>query len=167
MKEIICHIEKCLGCKSCEIACAVAHSQSQNMLASLEEVPLPRKRLQVLSLGKDQIAESPAPFVLQCRHCAEPACVDVCIAGGVIKDEKTGVVTFNTERCVGCWSCTMVCPFGGIVRDVRGGRALKCDRCPDREIPACVEACPTGALIVCEVEEESVLDMQMTLKKRI
>jgi anaerobic carbon-monoxide dehydrogenase iron sulfur subunit len=161
MKEIICRIEQCLACKSCEIACAVAHSQSQNIVAALDEVPLPRKRLQVLSL--DINSGRPSAFVLQCRHCAEPACVDVCIAGGVVKDEKTGVVTFNTDRCVGCWSCTMVCPFGGILRDIKGGRALKCDRCPERETPACVEACPTKALMLCEVEEveeELLLDIK-------
>ncbi len=33
--------------------------------------------------------------------------------------------------------------------------AIKCDRCPDLEVPACAAACPTGALVFKEVEEFS------------
>jgi len=153
MKEITFRVERCLGCKSCELACAVAHSTSQNLVQALDEFPLAKKRLAVLLLDEKNSLVRSNSFVLQCRHCSQPACVDVCIAGGVAKDEATGVVTFNAERCVGCWSCTMLCPFGGIVRDIRGSRALKCDRCPDRDTPACVEACPTRALVYSEVEE--------------
>ena len=96
-------------------------------------------------------------LALQCRHCEEPACVDVCIAGGVIKDEETGIVRFDKDKCVGCWSCTMVCPFGAIIRVSRVGFAQKCDRCTERELPACVEACPTKALVFCEIEEFEAL----------
>jgi len=47
----------------------------------------------------------------------------------------------------------MVCPYGVIGREWERRIALKCDRCPDREIPACVEACPTKALVFMEEEE--------------
>jgi carbon-monoxide dehydrogenase iron sulfur subunit len=46
----------------------------------------------------------------------------------------------------------MVCPFGVIAREEERKVALKCDRCPDRDVPACVEACPTRSLIFTEVE---------------
>ena len=45
----------------------------------------------------------------------------------------------------------MACPFGAIVQDRRKQIALKCDRCPDREIPACVASCPTKAISLQEV----------------
>ena len=83
--------------------------------------------------------------------------MDACIAGGVMKDPETGVVHFDQDRCVGCWSCTMICPYGAVVRVSDGKYAMKCDRCPDRDVPACVEACPTGALVFCESEELSFL----------
>jgi carbon-monoxide dehydrogenase iron sulfur subunit len=41
----------------------------------------------------------------------------------------------------------MVCPYDAIFRDEEREVAIKCDLCPDREIPACVEACPTEALV--------------------
>lgn len=47
----------------------------------------------------------------------------------------------------------MMCPFGVIGRERKGRHvAVKCDRCPDREIPACVSSCPTHALELLEVE---------------
>ena len=53
----------------------------------------------------------------------------------------------------------MVCPFGGIVRNDELHQAMKCDQCPDLDIPACVEACPTRALSYCEVSELISLTM--------
>jgi carbon-monoxide dehydrogenase iron sulfur subunit len=49
--------------------------------------------------------------------------------------------------------CIMACPFGAIKRDPAAKIIVKCDMCPDREIPACVEACKTNAIEVVEVEE--------------
>jgi carbon-monoxide dehydrogenase iron sulfur subunit len=62
------------------------------------------------------------------------------------KDEE-GFTRHDADKCVGCWMCIMVCPFGAISR--QESVALKCDLCPDREDSfACVEACPTNALFV-------------------
>ncbi len=68
-------------------------------------------------------------------------------------DRKTGLVMIDKDRCIGCWSCIMVCPFGVVVQYQEEGKALKCDLCPDEKIPPCVRACPTEALIYCEKEE--------------
>jgi len=48
---------------------------------------------------------------------------------------------------VGCWMCAMVCPYGVIGRHTEVRMAVKCDRCKDLDVPACVAACPTGTLI--------------------
>ena len=157
MKVITCRIERCLGCKSCEIACSVEHSKTKVLVSAIQEDPLPRQRIRVLNTGIKDGTYRLKSIALQCRHCDEPFCVDACIAGGITKDPETGVVHFNRENCVGCWSCTMVCPFGAIVRLQDGKVAIKCDRCPDRDVPACVEACPTGALVFGEPEEFSIL----------
>jgi carbon-monoxide dehydrogenase iron sulfur subunit len=50
----------------------------------------------------------------------------------------------------GCWSSSMSCNYGVIGRQIKAG--VKCDLCEGRELPACVEACPTHALIYLEVE---------------
>ncbi len=152
-KEIFCRIERCLACKSCEVACALEHSESKNIIEAIQEQPLPIKRVRVLSTDQKGSLTRLRTMALQCRQCTDPACVDVCIAGGVIKNPETGTVQFDTEKCVACWSCTMVCQFGAVVRVPGSGFAVNCDRCEHREIPACVEACPTGAMVFCTLDE--------------
>jgi carbon-monoxide dehydrogenase iron sulfur subunit len=146
MKRVYCLISRCLGCKSCEIACAVAHSESKTLEGAISESPRPRKRLHVEMAGD-------SPFPIQCRHCDEPACADACMTGAIRKDPQTGLVTSDPEKCVGCWMCVMACPYGVIVQSEKLGAAFKCDQCQDLEEPACVAACPTGALYFCELEE--------------
>ena len=69
-----------------------------------------------------------------------------CISGAISRNEE-GVVITDADKCIGCWTCVMVCPYGVIGRHLETHKAYRCDRCPDREMPACVEACPTGALV--------------------
>jgi carbon-monoxide dehydrogenase iron sulfur subunit len=75
------------------------------------------------------------------------------MSGAMNKDRNTGKVTHNKERCVGCWMCIMVCPFGALSSDKKEKIVFKCDLCPDRDIPACVLACPTKALFMGTEEE--------------
>jgi carbon-monoxide dehydrogenase iron sulfur subunit len=71
------------------------------------------------------------------------------------RDKKTGAVRNDPDRCVGCWSCIMVCPFGVIVRDEKERKvATKCDLCPDRDVPICVASCPNEALVYEERKEK-------------
>jgi carbon-monoxide dehydrogenase iron sulfur subunit len=69
-----------------------------------------------------------------------------CISGAIRRDTD-GVVRTDTDKCIGCWTCVMVCPYGVIGRHLEEHKAVRCDRCPDRDVPACVSACPTGALV--------------------
>ena len=86
-------------------------------------------------------------FAIQCRHCADAPCVEACISGAMLKNDNTGVVTCSEDKCVGCWSCIMVCPYGVIKRDYSAGKvASKCDLCVDEDIPVCVKNCPNEAL---------------------
>jgi carbon-monoxide dehydrogenase iron sulfur subunit len=157
MKELFCRLDRCLGCRACEIACAVEHSQSKTLISAIKENPLPGYRLRVLCVDEKGGLVRLRSMALQCRQCVEPACAEACIAGGIVKDAATQVVRFNPEKCVGCWSCLMVCPFGVIVRRSAQGVAVKCDRCPDRELPVCVESCPVQALVFVEPEEFEAL----------
>jgi carbon-monoxide dehydrogenase iron sulfur subunit len=158
MKEIFCRIERCLGCRACEIACAVEHSLAKELTAAIRENPPPNSRVRVLCVDEQGGKVHLRSVALQCRQCEDPACAEACIAGGILRDEADHTVRFNREKCVGCWSCVMVCPFGAIVRVADGHVAVKCDRCPDRESPACVEACPVEALVFVEPAEFEALD---------
>lgn len=153
MKQVFCQIQKCLACRSCELACAVAHSQAKNLIGAIRQKKLPKHRIRVEFIDEKGTLNRTRAIAIQCRHCDEPPCIQACISGGIYQDEKTKNILINPEKCVACWSCIMVCPYGVIIGHEDLGQALKCDQCPDRETPACVEACPTGALVYCEREE--------------
>jgi len=152
LKEIFCRSERCLACKSCEIACSVAHSRAGELLRALSEEPPPRSRVRVLSIGKAGHSTLRS-IAVQCRHCDDPLCVEACISGAIVKNGETGLVSIDQTKCVGCWSCIMVCPFGALIRLPESHTAVNCDRCDGRDQPACVEACPTGALLFLRLEE--------------
>lgn len=94
----------------------------------------------------------PLSFSLQCRHCDEPSCVYACLTGAMYKDEETGAVVHDAERCVGCWTCLLFCPNGAIAKDTANGKVVaKCDLCGGEVTPACVANCPNEALVLEEV----------------
>ncbi len=149
-KAIIVNIEKCLACKSCEIACAVAHSKSRVLEEAIVERPTPQRRVVVEAAGELAVP-------LQCRHCEDAPCISVCPTAAIHRHEADGPVLIEQDRCIGCKFCLMVCPFG-VIELSRDGRAVvKCDLCIERteagEEPACVAGCPTGALTFCEISE--------------
>jgi carbon-monoxide dehydrogenase iron sulfur subunit len=148
MKEVFVRLDRCLGCKSCEMACAVEHSASKSLTAAISEKPASVRRVYV-----EMVEGQKMPMV--CRHCRDAPCVAVCRTGAMWQDPTSGVVDRNADKCVGCWMCAMVCPYGVIGRQKDARLAVKCDRCRSREVPACVEACPAHALIFSEEEEFS------------
>src|SRR4030042_2105263 len=157
MKRIYCEIDKCLACRSCELACATVHSTSKDLVKAISEISSPVRFIQVEAVDRKGSLGHLRSIALQCRQCDEPDCVKDCISGVLDRDEKSKMVAINADKCVACWSCIMVCPFGVIVRHEGLHQALKCDHCPDLETPACVKACPTKALQYTEpVEIEKV-----------
>jgi carbon-monoxide dehydrogenase iron sulfur subunit len=140
MKEIFVRLDRCQGCKSCEIACAVQHSASKSLFGAVSEKPGPVRRLYV------EMAEG-SKVPLLCRHCEDAPCVAVCRTGSMSQDPISRVVDRDADRCVGCWMCAMTCPYGVIGGQLEVRKAVKCDRCLDLDEPACVHACPTRSLV--------------------
>jgi len=136
--------EHCIGCHLCETYCIAEHSRSKDLIKAFKkEYPRPLARVHVEEA-------KPVSFALLCRHCEDPLCVYACLTGAMSKD-RNGLVQHNPERCMGCWSCIMVCPFGAIARDERVKKSVsKCDLCSGRKKPSCVEHCPNGALVCVE-----------------
>ena len=148
MKRIYAKEEYCLGCRLCEINCLVKHSKSKKIIKAFREerdtvVPC----VQVEESGR-------LSFAVQCRHCDDAPCIEACITGAMHRDEETGAVICDTDRCVGCWSCIMVCPAGAILRGKQHKVASKCDLCADEEVPVCVTGCPNEALVYEEREDD-------------
>jgi carbon-monoxide dehydrogenase iron sulfur subunit len=136
----------CIGCGLCRVWCKVEHSESKNVHKAFK--PAACETVSCVEL-EEEGCES---FAVQCRHCDEPLCVYGCITGAMQKDPETGVVSVDESKCVGCWTCVLMCPNGAVKRDRRGKKiALKCDMCAKRGFPSCVEHCPNDALVL---EEE-------------
>ncbi len=146
MKRVYAREEVCMACTLCEVHCLVQHSRSRDLVKAFKrERPRPMKRLRVEERGA-------LSFAFQCRHCPEPDCVYACVTGALAKGED-GVVLVQEDKCIGCWTCIMACPYGSIERDLAQGVASKCDLCPGEEIPACVKNCPNEALVFAEEGE--------------
>jgi carbon-monoxide dehydrogenase iron sulfur subunit len=149
-KAITVDVEKCLACKSCEIACAVAHSQSGLLEEAVAEQPRPQRRVTVQAVGECAVP-------LQCRHCDDAPCIAVCPTGAINRQETDGPVLIDQDKCIGCKYCVVVCPFGVIESSSEGKVVIKCDLCIERtragREPACVEACPTKALRLVDEKE--------------
>ena len=147
MKVIGVYLDRCTGCKTCELYCATERgSHGKILLKAVQELPTPQPRIRVE--GNNEL-----PLPLQCRHCLQAPCLDACLTGALIRDEKTNMVVIREDHCIGCWTCTAFCPYGVIFPWPEKGIALKCDRCVYMENPVCVDVCPTRALELVELDE--------------
>lgn len=129
---------KCIGCRTCEVACIVSHQDNQDCSA-LSPMAF-SARIRVVKSGAFTTA-------VTCHHCEDAPCARVCPVGAISLTD--GAVLVEDARCIGCKSCMIACPFGAmqVTRMDQRVQALKCDLCHHREAgPACVQACPTNAL---------------------
>jgi carbon-monoxide dehydrogenase iron sulfur subunit len=136
--------EYCIACHLCEVACIVEHSKTKNIFVAFDELPKVNSKIEVQMHGH-------ISFSAQCRMCEYAECVEACPVGAMWKDDESGLVKVETERCIGCWMCIMACPQGSITTRTDKNFSLrvadKCDLCEGRELgPACVQACPNRAL---------------------
>ena len=138
MKRVYVNEAWCLGCHLCEYNCAFANSGLADMALALKGKPIyPRIHIE----GTEQIS-----YAVSCRHCRDPICVKSCIAGALSRQD--GVIRIDQDRCVGCLTCVLVCPYGA-VRPGPDGAAMKCELCLSNACgaPACVSGCPNGAIV--------------------
>lgn len=160
MRTVFVNPERCIGCRQCEYACAVEHSQSKDAIGALFEEPPPHTRIHV-EVGSTLNTSFPN----RCRHCQPAPCQQVCPTGAIRRDADLDLVMLDTGKCIACAMCAIVCPFDAVTfhpiaanGDVAHALvAFKCDGCVDRvragREPACVEVCKTDALVYGELNE--------------
>lgn len=112
----------------------------------------------------------------RCMHCENPPCANLCPFGAQAKTPD-GVTLINKDLCLGGAKCRDVCPWGIPARQagvglymkiapkyLGAGVMYKCDLCYHRiqkgEKPACVEACPKGAMVFGTRQELRVAALQ-------
>ena len=132
----------CIGCKCCVVAC---NEQNGNPAAinwrrvgEIQGGWYPKATQSYLSMG--------------CNHCLEPTCLSGCPVDAYTKDSVTGLVRHSADACIGCQYCTWNCSYGVPQYNPERGVVGKCDMCHGRlemgQAPACVNACPEGAIAI-------------------
>lgn len=140
MAGIVFNKERCTGCRACEGAC----KQENNLPVGV--------RWRVINMNVEGIYPDLKKIYQQsvCRHCAKPKCCAACPAGAIWKEEASGIVLVDAERCSGCRECIKACPFDAMNFDEDRQKAGKCTLCNSRIkqglLPACVANCMGLAL---------------------
>jgi formate dehydrogenase iron-sulfur subunit len=139
---------KCIGCHSCEVACA-----EQNGLPA----GIVWRRVGEVE-GGDHPKTKRFHVSMSCNHCLEPACLQGCPTNAYEK-LANGIVTHHADDCIGCQYCTWTCPYSVPAFQPDRRIVTKCDMCLPRlgagKAPACVSACPTGAITVEKVNVDA------------
>lgn len=141
MKRVYVNEDWCLGCHLCEYYCAFANSGKDDMAKALKGVQIN---------PKIQVEEGDGVnFAVSCRHCEEPLCVKACITGAL--SVQDGIIEINQDKCVGCYTCILSCPYGCIMPadDSEHSVIQKCELCVKNACgePACVAGCPNRAIV--------------------
>lgn len=157
--------DKCKGCRKCELACIASH----NNMTVKEAVKVRKDFEPRVHVIKTDTIKMP----VQCKQCENASCARVCPTQALVQN-MSGDIVMRTEYCAGCGLCVMACPYGAVTRTfvqiteeekARLERneprlvAVRCDLCKEwraaegKEVSACVEACPFGALRMIPVEE--------------
>lgn len=153
----------CIGCRTCEVACSLAHPDAEDGVAGGTGGFAPDSHFGASFHFYPRIKTVTTKYVsstVQCRHCDDAPCVNVCPTHALVYDG--GSVQLVSANCIGCKTCVIACPFGAMSMvskpastsvgngfKVRSNQtyAHKCDLCAGIETgPSCITACPTKAL---------------------
>lgn len=105
---IIADASKCIGCRTCEVACVVSHQEHQDCASLTPHTFQPR--IHVIKGVNVSTATA-------CRQCEDAPCANVCPNGAISRDK--GFVHVMQERCIGCKTCVVACPYGAMEVVVR------------------------------------------------
>jgi Fe-S-cluster-containing dehydrogenase component len=131
-KRLFIDLDVCANgeCPQCVIKCSYFYREGNNGIFSVAEL---------------------ATFVLVCRKCMEPHCINACPVDALEQQEDKGrLIVRHGMRCISCKSCSLACPYGTIYPENLPHLAHNCDFCLDRRDkknePLCIKTCPLGAL---------------------
>lgn len=171
------NLSLCIGCRKCAEACHHENNhdrRTNNSYIRVFEMTQGSMDLENGDAGYDHTVPQPGKYYLpvQCQQCDNAPCVKVCPVQATWK-EQDGIVVVDYNWCIGCRYCEAACPYHArrfnwtapqvpaeelnpdqayLSNRVRPqGVVEKCTFCLHRtrkgRLPACLEACPTGARV--------------------
>ncbi len=150
-KRLIVTPERCINCRSCEVACSFTHAPKPNSPAI--------SRIRVYPFSEERNVP------VTCLQCEEAACMMVCPTGALSRNPETLAIEYAPEKCIHCKSCVYACPFGNCHYDEAYNQVAKCDLCGGD--PACAKFCPSKALVwdtqppIGKIDKDAVPRMQI------
>jgi Fe-S-cluster-containing dehydrogenase component/formate-dependent nitrite reductase membrane component NrfD len=139
---------RCIGCHACTTAC-----KSENVVP----IGVTRTYVKHVDVGVfPQVRR--AHQVTRCNQCAHAPCVTACPTTAMFK-RPDGIVDFDKSICIGCKACMAACPYDAIFINPEDHSAEKCNFCAHRiDVglePACVVVCPTQAILIGDMNDQS------------
>jgi formate dehydrogenase iron-sulfur subunit len=155
---VLVDLTACVGCRTCEAACAEANGLpdpdwSDDFSYEAERSTTDR---QWSVVNRHETSRGEVFVKSQCMHCDEPACVAACLTRAMYKTPE-GPVIWRADKCMGCRFCMISCPFDVPKFEFHSPvpKIQKCRMCWEKLTeegiengarPACVENCPAEAL---------------------
>ena len=151
-------VSKCIGCKACQSACMEWNDLRDEIGTNVgvydNPADLTEHSWTVMRFSEYENPQGDLEWLIRkdgCMHCEDPGCLKACPSPGAIIQYNNGIVDFHEENCIGCGYCITGCPFNVPRISKKDHKAYKCTLCSDRvavgQEPACVKACPTGAIV--------------------
>ena len=169
------NLSRCNGNRRCVHACVKENNQSRDpQMQYIRVIEMPQGTFNLEEGNHHYEGEVPARnhfyLPVQCHQCANPPCVKVCPVEATWQEDD-GITVVDYDWCIGCRYCEAACPYwarrfnfarpeipsGELNPDISylsnrprsKGVMEKCTFCLHRtragRLPACLEACPTGA----------------------
>ncbi len=163
--SIMVDLTRCIGCKTCIVACRNHHGIVDHENHQPGQIP---SYIRVVSETKGVFPDVREDYwVVMCQHCKKTPCIKACEFEAIRKDAQTGIVLIDREKCTGCGECIEKCPYQVIQFNEAEKYVHKCNMCYDRVVhgldPVCVEVCMTDAL---SFGEKEILLMHADAKGR-
>ena len=151
---------RCIGCHACTTAC-----KSENVVP----IGVTRTYVKHVDVGVfPQVRR--AHQVTRCNQCAHAPCVTACPTTAMFK-RADGIVDFDKSICIGCKACMAACPYDAIFINPEDHSAEKCNFCAHRiDVglePACVVVCPTQAILIGDMNDQSSYVAQIVNREAV
>ncbi len=140
-KVLVIDLERCTGCRQCEMVCSVFHTGASNPS---------RSRIKVIKWENVGVY-----LPMACNHCEQAYCVEVCPTKACHREPVNhNRVMIDKKRCIGCRTCILACPFGHPFFDVQERVTVKCDYCDGD--PQCVRFCEVKAISFTDADKANI-----------